>query len=309
MLLERRTFYMTAKIRVLMVDDEERFRETTSRLLINRGFATTIAASGEEAFTILKSNPHDVVILDIKMPGMDGHQILAQIKKNYPHIQVIMLTGHGSDGSAQKALASQAFDYLNKPCDINILSSKIHDAHLASQKPELRHEKTVQDIMIHIDDYSKVSEENTVKDAVMTLMSSFNKFISSGRIMETGHRSLLVYDQNNEVVGILSIMDLIQALRPAYLSAAKPSMADSIQYSPMFWVGLFTTQVKALSKKRIGDIMSERPLSVAHDTNLMEVANLMYLTQIRRLLVSNRQKIIGVVREQELFFEIANIII
>jgi predicted transcriptional regulator len=86
-------------------------------------------------------------------------------------------------------------------------------------------------------------------------------------------------------------------------------MADSIQYSPMFWVGLFTTQVKALSKKRIGDIMSEKPLSVAHDTNLMEVANLMYLTQIRRLLVTNKQKIIGVVREQELFFEIANIII
>jgi len=300
---------MTQKIRVLMVDDEEQFRETTSRLLVNRGFATTIAASGEEALTILKSKPQDVVILDIKMPGMDGHQALAEIKTKFPSTQVIMLTGHGTAASANPALAERAFDYLAKPCDIDLLTAKINDAFLVSAKPGARHEKTVRDIMIHIEDYSKVSEGDTVQKAVTTLMASFNKFISSGRIMETGHRSLLVYDRNKHVTGILSIMDLIEALRPAYLSASKPSMADSIQYSPMFWVGLFTTQVKALAKKKVVDIMSESPIRVEHNTNLMEVADLMFTSQIRRMLVTDKEKIIGVVREQEIFFEIANIII
>ena len=61
---------MADKIRVLMVDDEERFRETTAKLLTNRGFETTIAGSGEEAIEIIQNKPHDVVVLDIKMPGI-----------------------------------------------------------------------------------------------------------------------------------------------------------------------------------------------------------------------------------------------
>lgn len=300
---------MENKIRVLMVDDEERFRETTSRLLDNRGFFATIAASGEEALKILKSQVQDVVILDIKMPGMDGHQVLAEIKKQYPQVQVIMLTGHGTTDSAKEALARDAYDYLNKPCDIDILTAKINAAYLDARRKGPRREKKVRDIMIHIDDYSKVSEDDTVADAVTNLMESFNKFISSGRLMETGHRSLLVYDRSHKVVGILSIMDLIKALRPAYLSAAKPSMADSMQYSAMFWEGLFTTQAKNLAKQKVGDIMSDRPPAVEQDTNLMEVANLMFASQVRRMVVSDGDKIIGVVREQEIFFEIANIII
>ena len=299
---------MEAKIRVLMVDDEERFRETTAQMLVNRGFDTTVAASGEEALAILEEKPHDVVILDIKMAGMDGLQALAHIKKRFPDTQVIMLTGHGTAVSAKDALADRAFDYLNKPCDINILVAKINDAFYAGRKTGPRSEEKVRDIMIHIDDYTKVYEDDAVKDAVENLMTSFNKFISSGRIMETGHRSLLVFDRNNQVVGILSIMDLIHALRPAYLSAAKPSTADSMQYSYMFWEGLFTTQVKALANKKVGDIMSDTPMQVDQNMNLMEIANLMFTSQMRRLIVTDKEKIVGVVREQELFFEIANII-
>jgi CheY-like chemotaxis protein len=302
---------MKPKIRVLMVDDEERFRETTAKLLTHRGFETTIAASGEEAVQILKTQPHDVVVLDIRMPGMDGHQALSAITQQFPNTQVIMLTGHGTTNSARAALAQQAYDYLSKPCDIDILSAKIAAAYmdLVAGKTGPRREKKVRDIMIHIDDYSKVSMDDTVKDAVSNLMISFNKFISSGRIMETGHRSLLVYDQNNDVVGILSIMDLIRAIRPAYLSAAKPPLADSMQYSPMFWEGLFTTQAKTLSQKKVGDIMSDVPRSIDQDTNLMEAANLMFSNQIRRLIVTDGHRILGVVREQEIFFEIANIIL
>ncbi len=302
---------MAEKIRVLMVDDEDRFRETTARLLTHRGFETTIAANGEEAIEMLASQPQDVVVLDIKMPGLDGHQALSRIKERFPSTQVIMLTGHGSANSARAALAQQAYDYLSKPCDIDILTAKITAAYMDMQSTSgsQRREKTVRDIMIHVDDYSKVSVDDTVRDAVSTLMTSFNKFISSGRIMETGHRSLLVYDHNETLVGIVSITDLIQALRPAYLSAAKPSTADSMQYSAMFWEGLFTTQANLLAKKKVGDIMSDTPLCIDQGINLMEVANIMFTSNIRRLIVTDHQKIIGVVREQEIFFEIANIIV
>jgi len=104
---------MAKKIHVMMVDDEEQFRATTSRLLQKRGYETTIAGTGEEAIAILKERPQDVVVLDIKMPGMDGHQALSQIKEINPDTQVIMLTGHGTPDSAKESLVRNAFDYLS----------------------------------------------------------------------------------------------------------------------------------------------------------------------------------------------------
>ena len=137
---------------------------------------------------------------------------------------------------------------------------------------------------------------------------SFENAVSTSRIMETGHRSILVFDTRENLVGILSILDLIRAARPAYLSAPKPSMADSMQYSTMFWSGLFTTQTKALISKRIEDVMSDAPISVDEETNLMEVANLLYTEKSRRMAVTRKGTVVGVVREQELFFEMARIL-
>jgi len=118
-----------------------------------------------------------------------------------------------------------------------------------------------------------------------------------------------VFDRGGELVGILSILDLIEGLRPAYLSAPKPSMADSMQYSAMFWTGLFTSQAKGLVNKRIRDVMSEAPLKVDEDTNLMEITNLIFTEKQRRVAVTRKGKVVGVVREQEIFFEMARIIL
>jgi CBS domain-containing protein len=139
-------------------------------------------------------------------------------------------------------------------------------------------------------------------------MRSFEGLVSSSRVMETGHRSLLVCAPDRVVLGILSILDLIQAARPAYLSAAKPSMADSIQYSRLFWSGLFTTQVKALADKKVAEVMSDSPPCMDENTNLMELADFMSTEQVRRVLITRRGRIVGVVREQELFFEMADTI-
>jgi CheY-like chemotaxis protein len=298
---------MGKNIRVLMVDDEEQFRSTTSKILTRRGYETTVAESGEAAISILRTSDQDVVVLDVKMPGMDGHEALREIKKINPDVQVIMLTGHGTMASAKASLKDEAFDYLNKPCDMDLLASKINDAFNGARKGK-REEKKAGDIMIPIEEYTTIQASATVSEGIAALKMSFENAVSTSRIMETGHRSIMVFDKEENLVGILSILDLIQAIRPAYLSAPKPSMADSMQYSTMFWSGLFTTQTKALVSKRIEDVMSEAPLTVAEDTNLMEVANLLYTEKRRRMAVTRNSKVVGVVREQELFFEMARIL-
>ncbi|MBW1779770.1 MAG: response regulator [Deltaproteobacteria bacterium] len=299
---------MVKNIKVLMVDDEAQFRATTSKILSRRGYETTVAESGEEAIEILKKSRQDVVILDIKMPGMDGHEALARIKEIDPDVQVIMLTGHGGDESAKESLKHGAFDYLNKPCDIKLLSLKINDAYDAAREG-VREEKKAGDIMIPIEDYTTLDPDSTIKEGIERLKRSFESAVSTSRIMETGHRSILVFDRGGELVGILSILDLIEGLRPAYLSAPKPSMADSMQYSAMFWTGLFTSQAKGLVNKRIRDVMSEAPLKVDEDTNLMEITNLIFTEKQRRVAVTRKGKVVGVVREQEIFFEMARIIL
>jgi len=298
---------MKESIKVLMVDDEEQFRATTKKILDRRGFSTSVAASGEEALEKLKDVP-DVVILDVKMPGMDGHQALLEIRKRAPQLPVIMLTGHGAMPSAREALEEGAFDYLTKPCDIDLLAHKIADAFRHGKKEAPPEEKRVQDVMIPIEEYTTIRENGTVKEAIEKLKESFACKISTTRIMETGHRSILVFDDREKVQGILSILDLIRAIMPAYLSAPRPSTADSIQFSPMFWRGMFTREIQNLAKKRIREVMSPAPLTIDAQANLMEAAYVMHSEKERRLVVVRGEKLVGVIREQELFFEMERLL-
>ena len=298
---------MGDKIKVLMVDDEEKFRSTTKKILQRKGFDTVLAASGEEAIGKLDEHP-DVVILDIKMPGMDGHQALEEIKKRSPDIPVIMLTGHGALPSAKEALDKGAFDYLAKPCDINMLSDKIEEACRHAEDPQGFEEKRVMGIMVPLQEYTMVSAEDSVKDAILKLKASFASKLSTSRLMETGHRSVLVMDDKNIVQGILAIRDLLELVLPSYLTAPKPSMADSIQYSPMFWQGMFIKEVKQKSEIRIRDVMSPAPLTIEGTASLMEAAYMMMKNNARRLVVKTAGKVIGVIREQDLFFEMEKIL-
>ena len=297
---------MNPKIKVLMVDDEAQFRATTERILTRRGFETILAESGEEAIEKLGENP-DVVVLDIKMPGMDGHDTLREIKRIKPDLAVIMLTGHGGLPSAKEALAEGAFDYLAKPCDIDILAAKITEASKARKAEAAMEEKSVKDVMIPLADYTTITQDNTVREAIDKLRESFRAKVSTSRIMETGHRSILVFDERGKIRGILTIIDFLNAIMPAYLSAPKPSMADSIQYSPMFWSGMFQREVIRLAGKKIKDVMSPAPSSINANANLMEAAYTMIELNQRRLTVELSGEIVGVIREQDLFFEIEKI--
>ncbi len=294
---------MSSKIKVLMVDDEDRFRETTEKILRKKGFETVMAATGEEALTKLSEHP-DVVVLDVKMPGMDGHQVLREIKAKKPDMPVIMLTGHGRKPSATVALEEGAFDYLAKPCDVDVLAAKIDEAYHFSQVDKPEEERQVRDIMIAISDYTTVREDDAIADAIVKLRDSFSVAAHTSRLMEIGHRSIIVFDGKENMKGILAIRDLLKALMPRYLFAPKPSMADTIQFSPMFWSGAYYRETRQLSKSRVKDIMSPATTVIREDANLMEAAYLMVQNQIMRIpVVDKNNKVVGVVREWDLFFE------
>lgn len=114
--------------RILIVDDEKDFVEMLSLRLKETGEKATPAYSGKECLDILEKEDFDVVILDIRMPGMDGIEVLKEIKKRFPLLEVIMLTGHGTTESAVQGMKLGAFDYLLKPADFEELQEKLEGA-------------------------------------------------------------------------------------------------------------------------------------------------------------------------------------
>jgi DNA-binding NtrC family response regulator len=118
-----------ALFQVLVVDDEEEFRDMTIKRLSKRDILAEGAESGEQALERIKRNDIDVVLLDVKMPGMGGVEALRQIKQAQPLIEVVMLTGHASVESGIDGMKLGAFDYLMKPMEFESLLEKLTEAY------------------------------------------------------------------------------------------------------------------------------------------------------------------------------------
>ncbi|MGI6656179.1 MAG: response regulator [Desulfobulbus sp.] len=116
-------------VRILIVDDEDDFRETIVKRLRARKIHADEANGGMKALEMLREHPYDVVILDVKMPGMDGIETLSHIKKMKDDVEVIMLTGHASVEFGLKGMQLGAFDYIMKPAPINELLDTIAQAY------------------------------------------------------------------------------------------------------------------------------------------------------------------------------------
>ncbi|MBW1780886.1 MAG: response regulator [Deltaproteobacteria bacterium] len=126
------------KTRVLLVDDEEEFVQALAERLSIRDYDATISLSGEDAIEKLNHYNFDVVILDVRMPGMDGTEALREMKRIKPLTEVIMLTGHATVESAIEGMKQGAYDYLMKPCETEELAAKINRAYEKKSEPEER---------------------------------------------------------------------------------------------------------------------------------------------------------------------------
>ena len=130
---------MRIPIDILIIDDEPDFVEMLSLRLIEGGQRVRSAFDGRSGLATLAEGMTDVVILDIKMPGMDGIETLKEIKARYPIVEVILLTGHGTIDTAVNGMKTGAFDYLLKPCDHDELLALLE----AARKRKVEHEERI----------------------------------------------------------------------------------------------------------------------------------------------------------------------
>jgi DNA-binding response OmpR family regulator len=143
------------EFKVLMVDDEEDFVKTLAERMQMRDLDSDVALSGEAALQIVEDQVPDVMVLDLKMPGIDGMEVLRRVRKAYPQVQVVILTGHGSEKDEAEARRLGAFAYLQKPVDIeklmitlkNAYRKKMEDAMVAATFAEAGEFQTARDIM------------------------------------------------------------------------------------------------------------------------------------------------------------------
>jgi DNA-binding NtrC family response regulator len=121
--------------KILLVDDENRFRTTMRKMLIAHGLDVTDLDNGQAALTALAAQPYDVIVLDLRMPGMDGIQTLKAMKALHPNLEVIILTGHASMDDAMEIMQLGGTEYLLKPCSVEELLDKIE---LAVERQQTR---------------------------------------------------------------------------------------------------------------------------------------------------------------------------
>ncbi|MBU2622074.1 MAG: response regulator [Proteobacteria bacterium] len=115
--------------RILLVDDEVAFADNLLKLLSKRGYDVVVVYNGADAVKTVGEKEFDVIILDMKMPGMDGIATLKEIRKIAPLVEVVILTGHGSVESGIEGMQQGAFDYLMKPVRIDDLQEKVSEAY------------------------------------------------------------------------------------------------------------------------------------------------------------------------------------
>jgi len=120
---------MAGKIKLLIVDDEERFLQTLTQRLSIRDFDVTPVNNGAKAIEAASRQTFDLALVDLKMPGMSGEEVLELLKKNDPYIEVVILTGHGSIDSAVECTKHGSYSYLQKPCDTDELLNVLKNAY------------------------------------------------------------------------------------------------------------------------------------------------------------------------------------
>jgi len=305
---------------IMLVDDEVSFVETTAKRLAKRNIQTIKAFSGEECLETLKTNQNlDVIVLDVKMPGMGGIETLKIIKKEYPLIEVIMLTGHATVDSGIDGMKLGAYDYLMKPCDIEELVSKVEGA---AQRKQAHEEKThdwgsfmeastIKELMVPLAEYATVSENANVLEAVNALEAAQKAFHPN----RYRHRAVLVLDRGKRVVGKLSQHDIIQALEPHYKGSKvrKHSALDhfgfsrkfidavSLQYS-MWDRPLQNLYQKALEQK-VKSFMHTPTEGeyIEASATINETIHRLIIGEHHSLLVTNGTDIVGVVRLTDVF--------
>lgn len=282
-------------LKLLLVDDEEDFRRATSTALGRRGFTITEAANGEEALIAIKRERPDIIILDLKMPGMGGIETLQHIREIDASLPVIILTGHGDFQTAIAGIKLQIVDFLQKPVDVEQLSVHIRNLLERDTKILLR-ERTIAELMVSPSLFPRVYANQSLDVMVKTFKDSFIK-PAHDDIHQGEMRSILVYDRNENYAGLIRYTDLLELALPSFL--------EDSPYSS-FFTGMFLAQCKVVGKSEISELLTDQ-VSVYEDTPIMEAVHLLHKHHLINLPVLKDDKLVGILRARDIIIEIAGI--
>jgi len=282
------------RLKLLLVDDEADFRRATSNALGRRGFSVTEAASGEEALAALKRDLPDVVVLDLKMPGMSGIETLRKIRAVEESLPVIILTGHGDFQSALAGIKLKIVDFLQKPVDMDRLGARVRSLLERGVKKPLR-EPTIAELMVSPAVYPKVYADAPVKETLEALRQELFRLPPGGG-QGIQVRSARVYDRDDKFLGMIRILDLLKLVLPPFLEGSPYST---------FFTGMFLAQCKLIGKRDLRELLGDQ-VTVDVNAPLMEAVHLMVKQHVVNLPVVKEGELVGVLRGREIIIEVAD---
>lgn len=280
-------------LRLLLVDDEGAFRHAARKALGRRGYQVIEASSGEAALEVLAGEPVDLVLLDLKMAGLDGIATLQRIRTLQPDLPVVILTGHGQFDDAVAGIGLRILDFVQKPVDLDYLAGHLRIL-LAGGTPSPLRERTLGDLMVPLDSYPRLRPDQTLREAVAVLRAALVQPVAS-RDEERGHRSALVFSEDGKFVGMVRLRDVLEAALPEVLR-------DSPYAS--YFTGMFLAQAKVIGGLLVEDLCSTSP-QVDLGAPLMEALSLVVDHGVINLPVMDKGRLVGVVRDKDLLAEIA----
>jgi CheY-like chemotaxis protein len=262
--------------RVLLVDDEERFTSRMRKLLERHHFQVATAGDGKQALALIDEQAFDAVVLDIRMPLMDGMTVLRRVQENSSPPPVIMLTGHATLETGIEAIRQGAFDYLMKPCGIEDLVAKLEVACALGQirrRPILWPRSTAGELIL--DAFRRIRDT----DPLLEAFSIFNH-----RLPRMAGETLFIVDANNRLSGHLSKQDIVSR---AAQSGGRPMLTwQELSANPQW-----------LPDATVASVMKRGTIAVEPGTPLKQVAAVMMENGIRTLPVTDKNRdMLGVVR-------------
>jgi CheY-like chemotaxis protein len=262
--------------RVLLVDDEERFTSRMRKLLERHHFQVATAGDGKQALALIDEQAFDAVVLDIRMPLMDGMTVLRRVQENSSPPPVIMLTGHATLETGIEAIRQGAFDYLMKPCSIEDLVAKLEVACALGQirrRPILWPRSTAGELILEA--FRRIRDT----DPLLEAFSIFNH-----RLPRMAGETLFIVDANNRLSGHLSKQDIVSR---AAQSGGRPMLTwQELSANPQW-----------LPDATVASVMKRGTIAVEPGTPLKQVAAVMMENGIRTLPVTDKNRdMLGVVR-------------
>jgi CheY-like chemotaxis protein len=295
---------MTEGIKVLLVDDEKRFLDSMTKLLIRRKQYVMTAESGPEALAQMEKESFDVVICDVKMPEMNGIEVLQEIKRRFPDTEVIMLTGHATIESGLEGIRFGAFDYLMKPTDIEILMAKLEAAYENKTQRELK----IRDAEFERD-RGLIIEEILLKDVISRDIPHLYADSSLADAVRTFKKKpgapvaeqLYVINDSGELLGKVRRKHILRAVVPIF-KKEKIITGDDLTWDEFLHKGPGPAGVLPIS-----EIMNREVKSLGADAQILEAVKFMIDNNLAVLPVVQGRKFLGTVRMYELLLVINDI--